>query len=536
MTSIAIFILLALVFIAIVIALLAFFYQRVGGEVGLIRTGLGGRKVSMNGGLLSIPWFHNVTRVNMQTLKLEVLRSGDQALITKDRMRVDIGVEFYVSVEPNADAIDRASQTLGDRTFDPEKLRDLIEGKLVDSLRSVAARMTMDELHENRAEFANEVRNTVGESLARNGLALDSVSLTGLDQTPFSALDENNAFNAVGMRRLAEVIANSKKERAQIDTEAEVAVHRSAMEASRLRLEIDLEEQSAKLAQTRELESLRASQLADIATRKAESEQASNQARIKMELAIRAEDIKREQSIKEAELESEKELRMVEQQTAIAIADSSQAQSKAQAAADLAKADAVAAAESIITARAMAEVRRKKDVAILQAQQESDIAGDNLVSKARAEAHASIENARAILENAKAEAEAAKLRLDTHQQQLMVDAEGQRALNEADNILSDQLIELRRDMARLDALPGIVQEMMKPAEKINSININQLSGLGGSSADGERKAPVNQAVDSILDMAVQLPLMKKLGEELGVNLDKGVAGIVDTADPDSSEK
>ena len=36
---------------------------------------------------------------------------------------------------------------------------------------------------------------------------------------------------------------------------------------------------------------------------------------------------------------------------------------------------------------------------------------------------------------------------------------------------------------------------------------------------------MNQAMDSILGMALQLPAMKKLGEELGVSLEDGLAGI-----------
>ncbi len=83
---------------------------------------------------------------------------------------------------------------------------ELIEGKLVDALRSVATRFTMDELHKNRGRFVAEVRESLVESLARKGLELDTVSLTALDQTPFKALNENNAFNAVGMRKLAEVV------------------------------------------------------------------------------------------------------------------------------------------------------------------------------------------------------------------------------------------------------------------------------------------------------------------------------------------
>ena len=112
------FLILAIIVIAIVVILAAYFNQRSSREVSLIRTGLGGRKVALDGSVLAIPYFHDVSRVNMQTLRLEVRRTGESSLITKDRLRVDIGAEFYVSVDPTEEAVDRASQTLGDRTFD----------------------------------------------------------------------------------------------------------------------------------------------------------------------------------------------------------------------------------------------------------------------------------------------------------------------------------------------------------------------------------------------------------------------------------
>ena len=249
-------ILLVIVLVAILVVIAAWLYERASREVSLVRTGLGGRKVVLDGGVIVLPYFHKVSRVNMQTMRLEVNRHGEQALITKDRLRVDVGVEFYVSVEPTEDSIARASQTLGSRTFEADKLRDLIEGKLVDTLRSVAAQQTMDDLHEGRGAFVKEVKSSLTEEIRRNGLELESVSLTALDQTPFTALDENNAFNAVGMRKLAEVIANSKKERANIDADAEVSVRRSAMEAAKRTLQIDLEEQEAQIEQVKTLESV----------------------------------------------------------------------------------------------------------------------------------------------------------------------------------------------------------------------------------------------------------------------------------------
>jgi regulator of protease activity HflC (stomatin/prohibitin superfamily) len=149
-----------------------------------VRTGIGGRKVVIDGGTVAVPFFHEISRVNMQTIRMDVSRTGDRSLITKDRMRVDVGAEFYASVIPEADAIVRAAQTLGKRTFQPEQLKALIEGMMVDALRSVAATMTMDELHENRGAFAQAVRASLTDTLGRYGLELDSVSLTAFDQTP----------------------------------------------------------------------------------------------------------------------------------------------------------------------------------------------------------------------------------------------------------------------------------------------------------------------------------------------------------------
>ncbi|MGI9357753.1 MAG: flotillin family protein [Rhizobiaceae bacterium] len=535
MSSFVTFLILAIIAIAMVIVLAAYFNQRSSREVSLIRTGIGGRKVALDGSVLAVPYFHEVSRVNMQTLRLEVRRTGESSLITKDRLRVDVGAEFYVSVDPTEDSVDRASQTLGNRTFDADRLRDLIEGKLVDALRSVAARMTMDELHENRAEFVSEVASQLSDPLMRNGLALESVSLSALDQTPFSALDENNAFNAVGMRKLAEVIAKSKKERAEIDADAEVSVHRSSMEASKRKLEIDLEQEEAQIRQTEVVESLRAAQLAEVAARKAESEKAIHKSRIQMEKDIRSADIEREKTIRQAEIEQTREIEIAEQDRVIAISKKTQDESKARAVADLAKAEAVKAKEAIGTARALAEAQRKKQIAVLQAQQESEVSTETLIADAKTQADVAVEAAKRTLQDAKADADASKLRIATMKDEMETRAQGQKALNEAENVFNKEIVALKADIARLEALPKIVEQMVKPAEKIESIRINHLSGgTVGASGSGEGKPPVNQALDSIMEMAVQLPALKKIGEELGLNVENGLTGLSD--DPVTKKK
>lgn len=500
-------IILLAVIAAVLIVLAAWFYERATNEVSLVRTGIGGRKVIIDGGTLAIPFFNEISRVNMQTIRMDVARSGESALITKDRMRIDVGAEFYASVIPEADAITRAAQTLGRRTFQPDQLKALIDGMMVDALRAVAAQMTMDELHENRSEFVREVRETLTDTLAKYGLQLDSVSLTALDQTPFSALDENNAFNAVGMRKLAEVIAKSKKERAEIEGDAQVAVRRAEVQAIQSKLEIELEERRAEIAQTQEIEMLLAAQLTEVARRKADAEREAAQARIKMEQEIQSASIQRELSIREAEIAQLRALEIAEQEKEILTAAKSQEQSKAKADATQARAVLVEAEENLQTLKQVADAERRKKVALLAAQQDAEANAER--ARIASAADQDVAKVKGVIRRE----EAASMRVYK-----LAEAEAEAARIKAENSRSDALVAMELEKAKLAALPGIVSEMVKPAEKIKGININHISGMerGGSAG---ASSPVGQTIDSILDMAVALPAMKKIGDSIGVNLD-----------------
>jgi uncharacterized membrane protein YqiK len=501
-------IILLVVIAAILIALAAWFYERATNEVSLVRTGVGGRKVISDGGTIAIPFFHEISRVNMQTIRMDVSRSGDQSLITKDRMRIDVGAQFYASVIPEDAAIVRASQTLGRRTFQPDQLKSLIDGMMVDALRSVAARMTMDELHENRSEFVSEVHEALTGTLTKYGLQLDSVSLTAFDQTPFSSLDENNAFNAVGMRKLAEVIATSKKERAQIEGETAVAVRRAEVEASQRRLEIELEERRAEIAQTQEIETLLAAQLTEVARRKSDAEREAAQARIRMEQDIQGASIQRELQVREAEIAQLRALEMAEQDKTIQIAAKSQEESRARADATTARAALVEAEEEIATLKQMAEAERRKKLALVAAEQDAE--SNARRARIGAEVDQEVAKVRGVIRRE----EAASMKVYK-----LAEVEAEAARIKAENSRSDAAMALEAERVRLEKLPAIVSELVKPAEKIKGININHVTGLERSGSGAASPSPISQTVDSILDMAVTLPTMKKIGDQIGVNLD-----------------
>jgi len=310
--------------------LVARLYKRASKETSFVRTGLGGESVVVNGGALVLPVLHETIPVNMATLRLEVTRNSEQALITKDRMRVDVLAEFYVRVAPNREAISAAAQTLGRRTMAPQELKELIEGKFVDALRSVAAELTMNELHEQRTQFVQKVQQAVTEDLTKNGLELETVSLTGLDQTPREFFNPDNAFDAEGLTKLTEEIEMRRKMRNDIETNTRVEIERQNLETQKRSLEIKLEEEAATLSQQREIQTMRALQAAEVALVTAEKSRESESAKIAAERDIEQERIAKEQANRErqieslratetAELEKKRSLELAEQDRQIAM-------------------------------------------------------------------------------------------------------------------------------------------------------------------------------------------------------------------------
>jgi len=218
--------------------------------------------------------------VNLNTVRLAVERKNTDALITLDRLRIDVKAEFYVRVRPDRESIAIAAQTLGHRTMAPDSLKELIEGKFVDALRSVAAGMTMNQLHEQRSEFVQKVQQVSAADLAMNGLELESVSLTGLDQTSIEHFNANNAFDAEGLTKLTEQIQLRKKARNDIEQDTRVQMETKNLEADQRSFEIGRDKEFARLEQEREVEMRRAAQMAEVAREQAVRHQESEAARI----------------------------------------------------------------------------------------------------------------------------------------------------------------------------------------------------------------------------------------------------------------
>jgi uncharacterized membrane protein YqiK len=357
----------------------------------------------------------------------------------------------------------------------------------------------MEEMHEKRGEYVKRVRSVVAADLLQNGLELETVSLTQLDQTAMEFFNPSNAFDAEGLTRLTETIESRKKKRNDIEQDTMIQIRNKNLDTERQALDIDRDLEYAKLSQERELEVKRAAQRADVAREKATSEQESERAqitareavqraRIASERAVDEDRIARERGVEELEIQRRQAIELAEQHRAIAVAEQSKLQSQAQAAADQARAKAVTEEEKVFTARDVEMAERKKLIDVSQAESEA--------------------------ESSRIHAMAAKIRHE-------VEAEGLTLMNKAANLLTPEARQSAMRRQLIDKMEGIIRESVKPMERIEGIRILHVDGLGGgnsSQGNGSGGAGLaDSVVNSALRFRAQAPLVDQLLREIGVH-------------------
>ncbi len=278
--SVILWLIIAVIVIAVAVYLLRWLYRRPTKETAFVRTGFLGQCVAIDSGAFVVPVLHEVTPVNMNSMRIDVRRENDQALITRNRMRVDVGAEFFVRVSPTEASVALAAQTLGRRAMREDGVRELLEARFISALRSVASTMTLEELHEQRIVYIQRVGELVGHDLARNGLELEAVALSELDQTATEYFDPTNVFDAEGLTLLTETIESRRRQRNDVEQHTLVEIRNRNLEAERQMLQIERESEYARMEQEREVQVRRAIQQSELARERALREQEAEQAQI----------------------------------------------------------------------------------------------------------------------------------------------------------------------------------------------------------------------------------------------------------------
>lgn len=551
--SVGNWILIGLVVLLILIVIYAKFYQRSSKDVAFVRTGLFGERVVLTGGKLAIPIVHQVTPVNMNTLRLDIVREKENALITKDRMRADVHGVFYVHVVGTKEGVAMAAQTLGARTLNPQAIQDLLKGKFVDALRTAAAEMDLDDLHERSAEYVERVRSLVEDVVTKNGLELESVSLSSMDQTSKEFFNPANTFDAVGLVKITSETEESRKKRNEIEKSTELKIQRTNLEAEEKSLDVKRESEYARLEVDKDIAQRRAEQEAEITKVQAErraqaaeadiveaerveqiklaSERAITQQRIEMEQRIREAEIAKSKALEKAEIERKQALEIAQEESDIVLLQKQKDRSVAAMATYEAAAHAASAEENVNTSREMARAEREKSVNLLKAERVAEEKAIAVRLAAEAEKAAANDRAAAIeiVANGEAVAERAKL---------LAEAEGRQKLNEAANLLSSEQVSMQVKMSVIQRLPEIIKESVKPAENIDSIKIIDMAGMGingngsasiaagsdgGATQSGECSL-VDKAVTGALKYRAQAPVLDGLLHEVGLT-DSEVGGL-----------
>jgi uncharacterized membrane protein YqiK len=200
-----------LLVVAAIVITITRLYQKTSSSTAFVRTGMGGIKTVIDGGCISLPIVHQLTVISLESMRLDVKRTGPEALITKDNLRADLYAEFYIKIQKDESSVTTAATSLGTKAMHPDEIKDLVEQRLISALRTVAAGQTLDDLHAKRQEFAEQVQANVAEDLKTNGITLESVSVSSLDQTPVDELASNSAiFDAKGRRKITEIIEEQR--------------------------------------------------------------------------------------------------------------------------------------------------------------------------------------------------------------------------------------------------------------------------------------------------------------------------------------
>ena len=461
-------------------------------------------------------------------MKLVVDRREESALYTKDLLKADATIEFHVRVGREAEYVSKAA-SLGRLTEDSNALSNLIEGKLIGAIRSVAAQMDLNDLHQSRAKFNSEVREAVSAELEKNGLELESVQLTNLNQTGKQFFDPNNSMDAEGPTKLTELTEERRKTRNEIENNTKVQMKRTEVEANKEALAIARDGEIAAIEQKKELDEQRAKTESLIAITRFEEERKSQEA-----------EIARNKAIEDATIAKERDIELAKQDRAIKLHEKSQEEAAAKAKAEEARAKQVQATESVETTRMTEIAKREKEIAVIAAEKVAEEDSVGVRVKAAAEKAAAIDNAEAIRTTTAAEADRITKLAEANKATALAEAEGLNEKNKAENGLTPEAMALRQRLATIERLPEIITATVKPLENIESIRILDAGGIGGGST-GEGTAPggVDGIVNAALKYSTHKPLLEQvLGDlNLGKNLGElartggGIADAFTTALP-----
>ncbi len=441
---------LVVLLIGVILYMMTKLYIKTPSNKAYVRTGMGGKKVIIDGGTIFIPMFHEKMEILLETMKIEVLRAGSDSLLTKDMLRADVKAEFYIKVAKDADSVIAAATSLGDKGINPESVKGLVEEKLVSSLRSVAAQSDLEELNSNRQAFAERVQALVEKDLTPNGLTLETTTCSKLDQADYKNINVNNVFDAQGAKTVASKTQQAIIEKNNIEREAEVKIAAKDLERTQKINDLKIQEEQStaekgkkvsilqaenatearaktaeqgRLAETAEIEAAE-----KVAVRTQEKERAIKTAEVEKTKAIEVATLNKEQTVSVQEQEKEKAIQVAQVDKETTLLEKNKEKSIVEKSKAEAEKDATTANQAVITAKDVATADRAKQVTIKNQEAAAETTKINKNVETDIEAYKTKTIAAANKEAAQNEADAITVKAKANLDAKKFEAQGEEAV------------------------------------------------------------------------------------------------------------
>ncbi len=275
----------ALLFLFSLAVIAGKFYVKVGPDEAIVKTGMGGLKVVIDGGALIWPVIHRYEKMDLTLKSFEIAREGSEGLICKDNIRADIKTAFFIRVDKTAEEIKEVAQSIGcKRASQIETMRELFDAKFSEALKTVGKQFEFVELYDKRDKFKNEILKVIGTDL--NGYRLDDCAIDYLEQTRLELLNPNNILDAEGIKKITELTSQEKIKENHFTREREKTLKKQDVEAQEAILELERQRIEATERQKREVAEIQARENATATKAREENRLEGERSRIHTEEEI----------------------------------------------------------------------------------------------------------------------------------------------------------------------------------------------------------------------------------------------------------
>ncbi|MBE9177130.1 flotillin family protein [Oculatella sp. LEGE 06141] len=485
------------------------------------------KSVILNGGCVVLPGFHELTRVPLREISIDVERTGKLAVRTKDYLRADMRVTFYVCINASEEDVLTAAARLSQAgKITPEDIKNALEKRADDAIRAAAKTKNLAEIDSDKLGFAQEVLNLVQQDLGKVGLTLNNIAISEIQES--DTYDTNNFFDAQGVRLRTETIQRSIQQKREVELVTQVTLEQKELDAQKRSLQIEQEKESVRLEQQFQVEALKAQRERETQEAKAKEAAATQRTKILQEKAVEEEEIRRKLGIQQSQIdadieleerqkklkvvqalqlqeseianitrqktvdsqrleaqvqvaESERMARVAQEDLAIAIADKRRESFLAEA--QRAKAEA-----SVSTATEIEVAERQRQLAVIAAQREAEerrIADQNVVELDVFRRRRQAEIAK---QAAELEAEAIRTLAQANRDKSLADAEGLKEQMLARNLISNANLTAEvintiwPELA--ERLPEVLQALAPQPGVLGDARVYAFPGANGNGSNG----------------------------------------------------